>query len=48
MGIAWQTALVVLPVYLVLREWRSFAISALLLLACTVFLKRNWWDKLRD
>ncbi len=47
-GILWQTTLVVLPVYLVLRDWRSLAISGFLLLVSTAFLKRNWWDRLGD
>lgn len=47
-GIAWQTALVVLPVYLVLRDWSSVAISGAILLGCSLLLKFNWWDKLQD
>ena len=45
-GTAGQTLLVVLPLYLILHENLSFVVSLVLLIACVVILKFNWWDKM--
>jgi solute:Na+ symporter, SSS family len=45
-GIIWQMALVVLPVFLVIREWNSFLLSLLILLFTSWLLKKYWLDKL--
>jgi Na+/proline symporter len=47
-GIVWQLSLCVLPIYLVIRHWRGFGWSAAVLIATSVFLKINWYDKLQD
>jgi SSS family solute:Na+ symporter len=47
-GIVWQMALVVLPMYLVLRQWNAMGISLAVVLITTYVLKVNWWDKLED
>jgi len=47
-GTAWQTAQVALGIFLVLKDWRACAICGAVILVSTVFLKRNWYDKLVD
>ncbi len=45
-GILWQTALVALPIYIVIQEW-NMACGALALAALTsVILKYSWYDRL--
>ena len=45
-GIVWQTCLTSLPIFIVLRSW-DWALGAFLLLVATsVFIKFNWYDKL--
>lgn len=46
-GIAWQTAFVALPIYVVIREWRSAAICLVIIAATSAILKRTWYDRLR-
>jgi len=47
-GIIWQTSLVVIPIYLIIKENVSL-ITAIVILAITSFiLKKNWYDKLTD
>jgi len=45
-GIIWQMTLMLVAVYFVLREFRRFWIVAALLLITSIFLKKNWYDKL--
>jgi hypothetical protein len=45
-GIVWQLSLTALPIYLVLREWSWSGGIAVTLVATSVFLKFNWYDKL--
>ncbi len=45
-GIVWQLCLMALPIYLVLRQWSVAGGILLLLLATSVFIKFNWYDKL--
>jgi SSS family solute:Na+ symporter len=45
-GIVWQTCLTGLPIFVVLRTWDWAGGTALLLLATSVFIKFNWYDKL--
>ncbi|MDB4883363.1 MAG: Na+/solute symporter [Gemmatimonadetes bacterium] len=47
-GIVWQTALTAMGIFIVLRDVRSAALSAGLVLAAVVILKRSWYDKLED
>ncbi len=47
-GIVWQTSMVILPIYLIIREMGPFAIGMGVLAVTTVILKFTWWDKLRD
>jgi len=45
-GVVWQVALMALPVYLVLRDWRALAIAAALVAVTSGVLKFTWWDRL--
>jgi len=45
-GIVWQLCLVTLPIYLVLKDWTWFGGILGLLVATSVFMKFNWYDKL--
>jgi Na+/proline symporter len=45
-GIVWQVALMAVPVYLVLRDWRALALAAALVAATSGVLKFTWWDRL--
>ena len=47
-GVVWQICLMALPMYLVLQQWRWVGGIAVMLAATSVFLKFNWYDKLRD
>lgn len=42
-----QTALVALPIYIVIKENGSVVISIVVALLCGIILKKTWWDKLR-
>jgi len=45
-GIAWQLSLAVLPIYLVLHMWAWAMATFAVLLATSLVLKLNWYDKL--
>ncbi|MEZ5043783.1 MAG: sodium:solute symporter family protein [Saprospiraceae bacterium] len=45
-GIIWQMTLVVMPIYLLIRETSSFLLCLLLFALTTYWLKRFWYDKL--
>ncbi|HPF22909.1 MAG TPA: Na+:solute symporter [Hyphomonas sp.] len=47
-GIVWQTALVAMPIFLVIRHWTGTVLSLLIIAVTTIFLKRNWYDRLQD
>lgn len=47
-GIVWQTSLVAAPIFLVLKQWRSFAIAAVIIAITAMLLKKNWYNKLED
>jgi Na+/proline symporter len=44
-AIVWQIPLWTIPVYVVFRDMKGLWISLLVLLATSVFLKKNWLDK---
>lgn len=46
-GIVWQLMLVVIPIYLVIQEYISLAISIAVLAVISIILKFTWWDKLK-
>jgi Na+/proline symporter len=45
-GIIWQTALVIFPIYLVLLQAVPTLIAVAIALICTLILKRTWYDHL--
>ena len=45
-GIVWQLCLTALPIFVVLRSWSWMVGIFVLLVATSVFLKFNWYDKL--
>jgi hypothetical protein len=45
-GIGWQLCLVALPIFIVLRSWTWVSWVAVTLVATTIFIKFNWYDKL--
>jgi Na+/proline symporter len=45
-GTIWQTSLVALPIFFVLMQWTSAAVTAAIAAITMVFLKKNWYDKL--
>ena len=45
-GIIWQTALVVLPIYLVLMDFLPLFITIIITIITTMVLKKTWFDKL--
>jgi Na+/proline symporter len=47
-GVIWQTALVVLPIYFVLMQWKPVAVAAVIVIVTMIFLKKNWYDKLEE
>lgn len=47
-GIAWQTGLTAIGIYLVLQDYRSLGLAVLVVLATSVFLKFNWFDRLSN
>ena len=47
-GIVWQTSIVTTPIFLVIQEPGSLAISVSVLVATSVILKFTWWNKLEE
>ncbi len=47
-GIIWQTSLVALPIFLVIRYWSAFFPCLLVVAVTSIILKFMWWDKLED
>jgi Na+/proline symporter len=47
-GIIWQMTLVVIPVFLVIREYTGLGIGIAVFILCTVVLKKFWWNRLED
>lgn len=45
-GIVWQTALVALPIYLILLKTQYMLIALLVTVLTTIILKKTWYDRL--
>lgn len=45
-GIIWQTALVVIPIYLVLMDYLPLFVTVIIAIITTLILKKTWFDKL--
>lgn len=48
LGIIWQTALVMLPIYLVLHKFGPMFVVLAIVAVASVILKFTWWDKLAE
>lgn len=47
-GIIWQTAITAAAIFLIIHEQQKMWITLGVVLVCTLILKFNWWDRLRD
>ena len=47
-AIVWQMVLILIPIYLVIREYWSLAIAIALLVVTMTILKKTWYDKLEE
>ena len=47
-GTIWQLSLVLIPIYLVIREMESLGVAVFVFLATSWTLKKNWFDKMPD
>jgi SSS family solute:Na+ symporter len=47
-GMAWQMAQVVIPMYLMVKDHTRLAIWAMVLFVTTWLLKKHWWDRLDE
>lgn len=45
-GIVWQTSFVVLPIYVVIQNWRGAGIALACVVVTSTILKRTWYDRL--
>jgi Na+/proline symporter len=45
-GIVWQTAFVVLPIYAVIHHWSAMTASLATIIVTSAILKRTWYDRL--
>ena len=43
-----QTALVIFPIYIVLKKLLPLGISLVIIAVCFIIMKRTWWDRLPD
>ena len=41
-----QTALVIFPIYIVLKKMLPLGISLAIIVVCFIIMKRTWWDRL--
>ncbi len=47
-GIIWQMCMIILPLYIIFRQWNTVLIVLVIWLVSSYFLKKNWYDKLED
>ncbi len=47
-GMTWQISMVVIPIYLVIKEFQSMLLALVVMLLTSWVLKKNWYDKLED
>ncbi len=45
-GVIGQTALVIFPIYIVLKKALPIGISLVIIVVCFIIMKRTWWDRL--
>ena len=47
-GIVWQTALICTPIFLVIQDWPKMLAALAIIAITSIFLKLNWYDRMRD
>ena len=47
-GIIWQLSLAIIPIYFIIREYKSMWITVCVTVVTSVFLKFNWYNKLES
>ena len=47
-GIVWQLMLCLIPIYIVIRQFKAMWISVFVLVVTSLFLKKNWYNKLEE
>ncbi|OQX97485.1 MAG: hypothetical protein B6I20_12545, partial [Bacteroidetes bacterium 4572_117] len=47
-GIIWQMTMVLMPIYLIIREIQDMLICIVIFVMTSIFLKFNWYNKLKD
>ncbi|MDC7675576.1 sodium:solute symporter family protein [Asticcacaulis machinosus] len=47
-GIVWQTAITAAAIFMIIHETQKMWITLAVVAVCTLILKFNWWDRLRD
>ncbi|MBN2029060.1 Na+:solute symporter [bacterium] len=47
-GIGWQMALVLIPLYLVMHQMKAVVIALMIVMITSIFLKKNWYNKLES
>jgi len=47
-AVIWQMVLILIPIYLVIREYWSLALSIIILLVTMFILKKSWYDRLEE
>ncbi|MDD2764693.1 MAG: Na+:solute symporter [Opitutaceae bacterium] len=47
-GIIWQTSLVVLPLYIVIREKAAILQAIIVIVITSLILRKTWWSKITD
>lgn len=47
-GIIWQTTIVALPIYIILQKHAYWPVALIIIIVCSVILKKTWWNKLSD
>lgn len=47
-GIVWQMTFMAIPIYLVIRKFGFMSIAVGVLVATSLFLKKNWYDRLEN
>jgi len=46
-GIVWQSSMIVLPIYLIIRDYPKMIISLIIFVATSIILKFTWLDKVK-
>ena len=47
-GIFWQMTLVIMPIYLLIKDWQGFWMTTAIFLITSFFLKKYWYDTLQQ